>query len=51
MENHYFLTAACWCTGEELGRMPAVDLLMLLVSVHAPQVVDTHQSPKLDLRI
>lgn len=33
------------------GQDACCDLLMLLVSIHAPQVVDTHQSPKLDLRI
>lgn len=33
------------------GQDACCDLLMLLVSIHAPQAVDLHQSPKLNLRI
>ena len=33
--------------GRGAGQGACCELLMLLVSIHAPQEVDTHQSPKL----
>ena len=41
IENHYSLTGAWWCRGQELGGMPARELLMLLASIRAPQAVGT----------